>query len=337
MERTAQTVAILAAHVAAEHLNAGDIRFARSLVTQYPRRGLSEAQWVWVERLIQRADGTQVASTLTTTEADQQALGVLRDALLHNRVRARDREFAKSLVKTYDLRGGLSASQWLWVKRIGESATPVAVAAAQGLPAAAAPSPAQLGDMVRNAPASSNVVGDLSQVIQWLTNASSALSRPMLRMPSSIGRVDITKPGQASQYYGQNVLIIKCSREFLGRWQDNVFYPAVMLRRNPARVLEVLRVLRALADSPLQYAASEGRRTGVCCFCARTLTDERSTSVGYGPICAGHHMLPWGNQTRRAHRNHTPRVGDEAIRAASRGHVIDTSPEALARMNSGEE
>lgn len=41
-------------------------------------------------------------------------------------------------------------------------------------------------------------------------------------------------------------------------------------------------------------AAEFGHRTGQCVFCLRHLTDERSVSVGYGPICAGNNGLPWG-------------------------------------------
>lgn len=34
---------------------------------------------------------------------------------------------------------------------------------------------------------------------------------------------------------------------------------------------------------------------GVCVFCSRKLTDERSISKGYGPVCAEHNGLPWGD------------------------------------------
>lgn len=33
---------------------------------------------------------------------------------------------------------------------------------------------------------------------------------------------------------------------------------------------------------------------GNCVFCGRTLTDERSIDAGYGPVCAEHNDLPWG-------------------------------------------
>lgn len=56
----------------------------------------------------------------------------------------------------------------------------------------------------------------------------------------------------------------------------------------------LLPLLRRFSANPAGVAAEYGRLTGNCCFCGRELTDERSTSVGYGPVCAGHYHLPWG-------------------------------------------
>lgn len=41
-------------------------------------------------------------------------------------------------------------------------------------------------------------------------------------------------------------------------------------------------------------AAAFGHATGCCVYCARDLTDDRSVEVGYGPVCAAKHDLPWG-------------------------------------------
>lgn len=43
-----------------------------------------------------------------------------------------------------------------------------------------------------------------------------------------------------------------------------------------------------------EQAAEFGHVTGACVFCGRKLTDERSISVGYGPVCAENQHLPWG-------------------------------------------
>lgn len=55
--------------------------------------------------------------------------------------------------------------------------------------------------------------------------------------------------------------------------------------------------IEEMADDPVEACGTFGRTSGNCCFCAQTLTDERSKSVGYGPICAGKFGLPWGEVT----------------------------------------
>lgn len=52
--------------------------------------------------------------------------------------------------------------------------------------------------------------------------------------------------------------------------------------------------LEAFAKDPAKYATIYGIKTGACSFCGRELTDPRSVTVGYGPICAEHYGLPWG-------------------------------------------
>ena len=49
-----------------------------------------------------------------------------------------------------------------------------------------------------------------------------------------------------------------------------------------------------LAQRCIDNAKEYGRRTGKCMYCRRKLTDDRSVSVGYGPICAERNHLPWG-------------------------------------------
>lgn len=54
--------------------------------------------------------------------------------------------------------------------------------------------------------------------------------------------------------------------------------------------------LMELAINPAKVAAEYGRLLGNCCFCDIALSDERSTEVGYGPICAKNWGLKWGNK-----------------------------------------
>lgn len=61
--------------------------------------------------------------------------------------------------------------------------------------------------------------------------------------------------------------------------------------------LEGLIELLAEADGDLVAAAKRhAEATGVCSFCGLELSDLRSVAVGYGPICAVHYGLPWGEE-----------------------------------------
>jgi hypothetical protein len=55
--------------------------------------------------------------------------------------------------------------------------------------------------------------------------------------------------------------------------------------------------MRLLSDAtratPAQ-AAAFGHMTGGCVFCSRAIDTPESTAVGYGPVCAAKHGLPWG-------------------------------------------
>jgi hypothetical protein len=43
-----------------------------------------------------------------------------------------------------------------------------------------------------------------------------------------------------------------------------------------------------------EQAAEYGKLTGHCIACCRALTDDRSVTVGYGPVCANRYGWPWG-------------------------------------------
>jgi hypothetical protein len=57
---------------------------------------------------------------------------------------------------------------------------------------------------------------------------------------------------------------------------------------------DVKKALTAFSADPAAAAIAYGQATGNCCYCARELTDARSVTAGYGPICAAKWGLPWG-------------------------------------------
>ena len=83
-----------------------------------------------------------------------------------------------------------------------------------------------------------------------------------------------------------------------GPFGSNRYYGAIDRTGSmkPGRDLtaEVTRELAELSANPEAKAAAFGKLTGCCCFCNTALTDDRSTSVGYGPVCAKNFGLNWG-------------------------------------------
>lgn len=52
--------------------------------------------------------------------------------------------------------------------------------------------------------------------------------------------------------------------------------------------------MRGVRHLTADEAAAWGHATDHCVFCSRALEDLRSTTVGYGPVCADNYGLPWG-------------------------------------------
>tara|TARA_S200002703_G_scaffold158798_1_gene170146 strand:+ start:4461 stop:5510 length:1050 start_codon:yes stop_codon:yes gene_type:complete len=84
-----------------------------------------------------------------------------------------------------------------------------------------------------------------------------------------------------------------------GAYGDNTLYGFVDVNGNykPTRgnTAAVEERLTELAADPAKVAGQHGVATGECSFCNRELSDARSRSVGYGPICAAKFGLPYGD------------------------------------------
>ena len=182
-------------------------------------------------------------------------------------------EFAQSLVRQYNQRGKLSDKQWHWVnKLVAELDRPAAPAAP---------------------------TTDLSGVITLLQDAKQHLKFPAIRLTASDGTPVVLKvagdrakePGTVNATDG-------------GSYPDNRWFGRIALDGafKPGRdcTTDVIDVLVRLGCDPATVAAEHGKLTGSCSFCRQPLSDERSTEVGYGPVCAKHFGLPWGGNAKAA-------------------------------------
>ena len=74
---------------------------------------------------------------------------------------------------------------------------------------------------------------------------------------------------------------------------------------------DVLIVMEQFRVDPLGTIVRLGKATGRCCFCGSGLTDRRSRSHGYGPVCAKTYGLDWSHE-------HADKVENEIEEAVGR-------------------
>lgn len=221
----------------------------------------------------------------------QQRVAALSDNLARL-PRLRDRDFAMSLCNFYQNRGRLSENQERWLdillERAQETQSPVI---------------ANNMRVTIETPSQNNInIGNLSGLLQLFARARQHLTRPaiVLNVPE-MGLLRISVAGPNARVPG-SLDITNQERPSYGRrpWYGRVhldgrleFRPGGWADDNSTAVTSRLV---ALASDPVRVASEHGRLTGRCMFCNLHLTDSRSTAIGYGPVCATHYGLPWGER-----------------------------------------
>jgi Family of unknown function (DUF6011) len=189
-------------------------------------------------------------------------------------------KFATDLVARFDGCGNLSDKQWHWVGELTKRASQTQKAKVQ--------------------------VGDLSALLALFDKAKAHFKRPAIVLSVegmdkfvrlSVAGPQAKAPGTinvaTAEPFGDGKWFGRITR--LGEFQPSreeapqALVPA-LVRFACDPVLEAKRHAKATAQR------INGKLVGLCCFCNQRLTDERSTDVGYGPICAGHYGLPWGSK-----------------------------------------
>jgi len=73
----------------------------------------------------------------------------------------------------------------------------------------------------------------------------------------------------------------------------------IILRRDGRdNQVALMKLLEEFCAEPRKTAILHGKLTGNCCYCSLPLSDPRSLLVGYGPYCADHWHLPWGENPK---------------------------------------
>lgn len=207
---------------------------------------------------------------------DNEELG--RDVALLREHRAdlgdRDQDFVISLLDAYDRPNGPSEKQAYW---IGVKAAKLReIRAPQDVP-------------------NPQTYLDLSRIRAMFAKAELALQHPFVLVDSTSGVLRIKPAGDGSKYRGQ--LMISTEGSFENRqWLGRIDHDGRFIRADIFKPVQpgLVEALQALAANPEAVAQAYGRKYGVCCFCSRKLTDERSVTAGYGPTCADRYGLDWG-------------------------------------------
>lgn len=134
-------------------------------------------------------------------------------------------------------------------------------------------------------------VAGLQRIFTMFTSAVANLKRPAIRLADDAGHyLHLSLAGEASKNAG--CIYVK------GERGTDAYYGKITPQGRFFAVSSCPKTvephLLAFAADPETVAAKYGKLTGNCCFCGRKLTDDRSTEVGYGPVCAGKFGLNWG-------------------------------------------
>lgn len=190
--------------------------------------------------------------------------------------------FAESLYSQWHQRGLSSEQMWWAHKTVQDSEKNE-----------------RIGQAVAQHPVEPFKVGNMPEIRSLFDMAGKTLRRPKVRFDfgTEWGMVQLSVAGANSKHPGA-INVTDGGRFGEGIWWgritlDGVFVPN---QKQPKESLDVVcKFLSVFAKRPAEVASYYGRLTGNCCFCARRLTDERSVYVGYGPVCAEHYHLPWGD------------------------------------------
>lgn len=202
----------------------------------------------------------------------QQTARILQENV--GNLRSGDQEFVRSMLKYYRRKGCFSPNQFPHAERL-------AGIAVSGYPS--------------NPKVETEDLGSFQGVFGLLQTANANLRYPKVRLQTADGEpIVLGIAGPRSKYAGQ-INVTDGGPFGANRWYGRVDGDGNWTQSREANEA-VEDVLRDLARDPVKTASDHGKLTGRCCFCNRHLEDEKSTEVGYGPVCAKNYELPWGGK-----------------------------------------
>lgn len=133
----------------------------------------------------------------------------------------------------------------------------------------------------------------LARIFAMFDKAKANLKKPAIRLATEEQHLHLSLAGAASKNAG--FVYVKRDSGFESDYYGKIS-PDGRFMKVASCPATVEPLLQAFANDPEGVATKYGRLTGCCSFCARKLTDKRSTLVGYGPVCAEKFGLDWGKR-----------------------------------------
>ena len=202
---------------------------------------------------------------------------VLGDYLKDGRVAAKDLTFATSLVSQVLAGRTLSQRQAYWVNKLCER-------------------------YENPLPPAPKIDTNLTTVYEFIMRARQHLKYPKIVATNVYGELfRFYLSGERSKHPDTLNIVMPSTDTWFGRiFEDGTWHKPHTV--TPEREAQIMELLTHLAEDPAGYAARHGKLTGNCCFCNRTLTDPRSTSAGFGPVCASRYGLTiqWQNAVKES-------------------------------------
>lgn len=134
---------------------------------------------------------------------------------------------------------------------------------------------------------------DLTKLTAMFDKAGEKLKRPKIQFLTEAGEwFAVSKAGAESRNPGY--LYVKGEgNRYLGKIDRTGNFMGANGTDADAAV-QAQAALITFCKDPAAAAKAFGDATANCCFCSLGLTDDRSVTAGYGPICAKNYGLAWG-------------------------------------------
>jgi hypothetical protein len=182
---------------------------------------------------------------------------------------ARDQKFAKSLLKS----AHPSEKQEYWIVELAKRV--------------------ESGGKAKPVEREKHEIGSFVKIHELFAHAKKHIKFPAI----VFGPVKLTVAGPKARVPGSINVINTDTKLWYGRvLETGEFELSPRWEGSQSEKDELVEFLTLFAEDPAGVAGQYGRSIERCVFCNKELTDERSKHVGYGPICASHFHLPWGEK-----------------------------------------